>query len=70
MNYTNRRVKPIGALALHNTLGEQLIQFFERTAAERWLVSYYTGSIISNLIGYLDRHAEARGARRADPARP
>lgn len=62
MNYTNRRVKPIGSLALHNTLGEQLIQFFERTAAERWLVSYYTGSIISNLIGYLDRHAEARGA--------
>ncbi|AUH01992.1 biosynthesis protein PigD [Prodigiosinella confusarubida] len=62
MNYTNRRVKPIGALALHNTLAEQLIQFFERTAASRWLVSYYTGSIISNLIGYLDRHAEAHGA--------
>ncbi|CAI1773979.1 MULTISPECIES: biosynthesis protein PigD [Serratia] len=62
MNYTNRRVKPIGALALHNTLGEQLIQFFERTTANRWLVSYYTGSVISNLIGYLDRHAEARGA--------
>ncbi|AVJ19738.1 biosynthesis protein PigD [Serratia sp. JUb9] len=62
MNYTNRRVKPIGAQALHNTLGEQLIRFFERTTASRWLVSYYTGSIISNLVGYLDRHAEARGA--------
>ncbi|VEA70698.1 Uncharacterised protein [Serratia rubidaea] len=62
MNYTNRRVKPVGAQALHNTLGEQLIRFFERATASRWLVSYYTGSIISNLVGYLDRHAEARGA--------
>ncbi|WP_125716240.1 biosynthesis protein PigD [Pseudoalteromonas rubra] len=62
MNYANRRVKPVGSLELHNTLGDQLINFFARTAPEHWLVSYYTGSVVSNLIGHLDRHAEKQGA--------
>ncbi|MDW6092922.1 biosynthesis protein PigD [Vibrio rhizosphaerae] len=62
MNYANRRVKPEGAAALHNTLADQLIRFFEDVTPDRWLFSYYTGSIVSNLIGYLDKHAQAHGA--------
>ncbi|MDW6004018.1 biosynthesis protein PigD [Vibrio mangrovi] len=62
MNYTNRRVKPEGAMALHNALADQLIRFFEDVTPDQWLFSYYTGSIVSNLIGYLDKHAEAHGA--------
>lgn len=61
MNYTNRRVKPTGCAEPHNTLGEELIKFFGRTAPGNWLVSYFTGSVVSNLIGHLDRHASTQG---------
>ncbi|MCY4046047.1 MAG: hypothetical protein OXE99_13345, partial [Cellvibrionales bacterium] len=57
MNYSNRRVKPKGTVKLHNTLGEQLLYFLKQQA-DRWVTSYFTGSIVSNLIGYIDENAE------------
>lgn len=61
MNYANRRIKPLGEVFLHNTLGEQLVHFFNRVSKNKWNMSYYTGSVISNLIGYIDREAPKNG---------
>lgn len=61
MNYANRRIKPVGEVFLHNTLGEQLVRFFHGVSKNKWNMSYYTGSVISNLIGYIDREAPKNG---------
>ncbi|SFC05607.1 biosynthesis protein PigD [Pseudoalteromonas denitrificans] len=61
MNYANRRIKPLGEVFHNNTLGEQLIRFFNHVSPNKWNMSYYTGSVISNLIGYIDREAPKNG---------
>ncbi|PSW05340.1 biosynthesis protein PigD [Photobacterium lipolyticum] len=61
MNYLNRRVKPRDDMKHHNTLGEQLLEFLSKHANQNWLGLYYTGSIVSNLIGYVDREAPSYG---------
>lgn len=61
MNYLNRRIKPVGEVFHHNTLGEQLIRFFNHVSPNKWSMSYYTGSVISNLIGYIDCEASKNG---------
>ena len=63
MNYVNRRVKPKGEIHQHNTLGEQLMHFLAKQAPDGWIGSYFTGSIVSNLIGYVDRHADDFGGK-------
>jgi len=61
MNYVNRRVKPRGDVIHQNSLGEQLLAFLEKYSNKDWLGSYYTGSIVSNLIGYIDKEAPNYG---------
>ncbi len=61
MNYVNRRVKPRGDVIHQNSLGEQLLAFLGKYSNKDWLGSYYTGSIVSNLIGYIDKEAPNYG---------
>lgn len=56
VNFLNRRVQP-GMVDVRNMLANQLLPFFKRVSPEGWLLSYYTGSIVSNLIDFLARHA-------------
>ncbi|MFC1503370.1 biosynthesis protein PigD [Pseudomonadota bacterium] len=62
MNFVNRRVHPLGKVSQNNTLGEQLLGFISKSANNNWLALYYTGSVVSNLISYVDREAPNYGA--------
>ena len=45
------------------TLGEELSRFLSARVQSDWLLLYYTGSSVTPLIDYLDRHAGEQGVK-------
>ncbi|WP_163833139.1 thiamine pyrophosphate-dependent enzyme [Spartinivicinus ruber] len=54
MSYANRRVKPVIKGVHDNMLGEQLVNLLSSRAGFNWLFFYFTGSIVSSLINYIE----------------
>lgn len=60
MSYVNRRVKLAAKALPHNSLGEHLANFLGTRADSDWLGFYFTGSLVSNMINYLEQEAAKR----------
>ncbi|MDE1461505.1 thiamine pyrophosphate-dependent enzyme [Spartinivicinus poritis] len=61
MSYANRRIKPTIKDIPHNLLGEQLLNLFSLKAQNNWLFFYFTGSIVSSLIQYVESKIKPMG---------
>jgi len=61
MSFINRRVKPKILKTPNNTLGEQLVSFLCKRNNTDWLGYYFTGSLVSSFIRYLETEADNLG---------
>lgn len=60
-SYNNRRIKPKIETEARSRMGQQLIAFLSNVSNNDWLMSYYTGSVVSGLINYMDMKAVDTG---------
>ncbi|MBU2704940.1 biosynthesis protein PigD [Zooshikella marina] len=63
MALVNRRVKPEIKGFANNTLGQLLCNFLTTTSTKNWNGYYFTGSLVSNLINYLEMEAKKTGIK-------